>query len=73
MSVLEHVAVHIVLTVLREVQEPMALFARHAVADPELALVRGGPHATRLLAHAVARHLLIDSISAAAARVSCAC
>jgi hypothetical protein len=48
-SVVEHAAVHVVLSILREVETPMALFARHAVADAELSLVqsmvRGGHHA----------------------------
>ena len=49
-SVLEQVAVHLVVGVLREIDRPMALLARHAIADPEFALiqslVRGGPHAS---------------------------
>jgi hypothetical protein len=49
-AVLEHAAIHAVLGILREVEQPMALFAWHATADPELALVqslvRGGRHAS---------------------------
>ena len=39
-AIFEHVAVHVVLALLRQIDEPIALFARHAVADPELALVQ---------------------------------
>ncbi len=49
-DVVEQVAVHVVLSLLREVDQPMALFGRHAAADPELALVKslvaGGSHAS---------------------------
>jgi hypothetical protein len=48
-AILALAAVHVVLATLREVDRPMALFARHASADPELelvqSLVRGGRHA----------------------------
>jgi len=39
-SVLEHAAVHAVLGVLRDVDNPLALFGRHAQANPEFALIR---------------------------------
>jgi hypothetical protein len=39
-DLLERVAVHVVLGTLREVNEPIALFARHATAQPEFALVQ---------------------------------
>ena len=49
LDLLERVAVLVVLSILREVEEPMALFRRQAVAEPELALVqslvRDSPHA----------------------------
>ena len=38
-AVLEHAALHAVIGVLRDVEEPMTLFARHALAHEELALV----------------------------------
>ena len=47
-ALLEHAAVHAVLGVLRDVNTPLALFGRHAQANPEFALVRSlvqvGPH-----------------------------
>ena len=39
-AVLEQTAVHTVLALLREVSNPLALFVRHAKADPEFALIR---------------------------------
>jgi hypothetical protein len=48
-ALLEKVAVHVVLSTLRDVDSPLALFARHAIADPELilvqSLVQDGAHA----------------------------
>jgi hypothetical protein len=38
-SILEHAAVHATLGALRDTGEPLALFRRHAEADPELALI----------------------------------
>jgi hypothetical protein len=38
-SVVEHAAIHTVLATLHDVNLPIALFARHASAEPELALV----------------------------------
>jgi hypothetical protein len=38
-SILEHTALHAVLATLQDVNQPMALFGRHASAEPELALV----------------------------------
>jgi len=38
-AVLEHAALHAVLGTLRDVDEPLALFGRHAEAQPELALI----------------------------------
>ena len=47
-ALLEHTAIHLVFATLSDVERPVALFARHATADPELALVRSlvrdGPH-----------------------------
>jgi len=38
-SILEYSAIHAVLAILHDVNQPIALFGRHASADPELALV----------------------------------
>jgi len=38
-SVLEHAAVHATLGALRDVDEPLTLFRRHAEANPEFALI----------------------------------
>jgi len=46
-SVLAHTAVHITLGILREVDNPLALFRRHAEAHPEFALIASLVEATR--------------------------
>jgi hypothetical protein len=38
-AILEHAALHTVISALREVDQPLALFDHHAAADAELALI----------------------------------
>jgi hypothetical protein len=38
-AILEHAAVHVTLSALCDIDEPLALFRRHAEANPELALI----------------------------------
>ena len=45
-SVLEQAAVHATLSALRDLDEPLALFERHAKAHPEFALITSLVHAT---------------------------
>jgi hypothetical protein len=45
-SLLEHAAVHATLGALRDVDDPLALFGRHATAHPEFALVMSLVRAT---------------------------
>ena len=56
-AVLEHAAMHVVLAILREVPNPIGLFARHATAHAELALIDSLVQATP---HADLRYDLLD-------------
>lgn len=58
-SVLEHAAIHAVLATLQDVNQPIALFGRHASADPELALVNS------LVANTSRAELAYDIVDAA--------
>jgi hypothetical protein len=58
-SVLEHAAIHAVLATLQDVNQPIALFGRHASADPELALINS------LVANTSRAELAYDILDAA--------